>query len=644
MNSGKKIKIALIGYESFTARAEKYIPFMKDVDVITYHFKGDNHLILVQKLQDDEIDAIITGQIGYNQLKDKVNIPIILFRVSLADALKALNDALTFKEKTVALLYPFLDDFGVDFKTLAKFVGLNIVHFPYNNSIELMDRIAEINQQGIKVMIGTTIGVNYSKAFGINGVEIYSVENMIYASIEKAKEVAEKIREERSNEIFRDLIISNSNEGIVYIDDLGIIRVFNDEALRLFKFEKLSVIGLYINEIISELKLMDTIRTGNIDINSIETIRNINLSINRMPIVINNKVIGVVSTFQNIENIEKISYAIKRNKKENGFIAKYTFDNIVGESPKMQNAIELSKKYARSELPILVEGETGTGKEMFVQSIHNHSDRRSYPFVAINCASLPENLLESELFGYESGAFTGANKGGKKGLFEIADGGSILLDEINSMSINFQSKLLRVIEENEIIRIGGNNTIPINVRIIATSNESMISMVDKGEFRQDLYFRIGTLRIKIPPLRDRISDLPYLIEEICNNINLHKEYDLKHIYNEISNNLNKLNFPGNIRELKMYLNRFFILLDESKIYDSLYIKHLIDFCTDDLFKEVDNDLDTSQSLSIIQQNEKKIIMNLLKECKYNKSQVAKRLGIGRNTLYRKMKNLEIYDW
>ena len=557
------------------------------------------------------------------------------------DAVNAFTQALKFKKKNVALLYPSFDDFEFDFKALADFVGINIVQLSYNSIWDLENKITDLKRQGISLLIGTTLAVSICKNYGINGIEIYSIESIVYASIDKAIEVVKAIRKKQSDEILRDLIINNVHEGIVYIDEFGKIHIFNDEAVRLFNLQELPVIGKHIDEIVSNLNLMNTLMTGITEINSIEVIKNINLTISRIPIKVNHKIVGVVATFQNTQSIEDIGDTIRKIKKSEGFTAKYTFDDLIGENQVFLSTIDLSKKYARSDMPILVEGETGTGKELFAQSIHNYSYRKNYPFVAINCASLSENLLESELFGYEPGSFTGASSNGKKGLFQIADGGTLFLDEINSIPKSFQAKLLRAIEEKEIIRIGGTKIIPVDVRIIASSNVSIKSMIDKGDFREDLYYRIGILKIRIPPLRDRMGDLPYLIEELANDINLHKNYDFHNIYNKIWEKLINYDFYGNVRELIMFLNRFFILLDINQISNMTYIDDLIDFCVDEMYNGVDNHSSKSQKLSIVQENERKIILKLLDEFNNNKTLVAKHMEIGRNTLYRKMKELGI---
>ena len=228
-----------------------------------------------------------------------------------------------------------------------------------------------------------------------------------------------------------------------------------------------------------------------------------------------------------------------------GHIARYTFDSIITKSKNVIKIKEVAKKMAKSNSAVLITGESGTGKELFAHSVHNYSSRRDKPFVAINCAALADNLLESELFGYEEGAFTGAKKGGKTGLFEIANNGTLFLDEIEGMSKNLQFKLLRVIQEKEIIKVGGDEMIPIDVRIIAASNENLGELVENKVFRQDLYYRLNTLPITIPPLRERIDDLYLLIEDFK------QEMDFNFIFTKASKHLiENYTWPGNIRELR----------------------------------------------------------------------------------------------
>ncbi len=233
--------------------------------------------------------------------------------------------------------------------------------------------------------------------------------------------------------------------------------------------------------------------------------------------------------------------------KKSGMIAHSKFTDIVG-GQEIQKTIKLAKKMALSDAPILLEGESGTGKELFAQAIHNYS-KRSGPFVPINCASLSEELLESELFGYVEGAFTGAKKGGKLGLFEVANGGTIFLDEISELSLALQSKLLRVLQEKEIIRVGGVQLIPVNVRVIAATNGNLFEMMESGKFRMDLFYRISTFQLRLPPLRERIEDLEMLINFLISK----NGYDI-FIRKEVLQTLKKYKWPGNIREVENFID------------------------------------------------------------------------------------------
>lgn len=641
-----KIKLAILGYEGFAKRAVKYTNYLNNVDVNVYSSFGCESVPLAKKLESSGIDAILTGRANYIQLKDKINIPIIPFKVTFTDIIKAFKEVEKFGHKKIAMAYSSFDDFELNFNILSDLFGLDIVQISYVSKTELEDKIKSVKNRGIKILIGTTMAVEISKGIGITGIEIYSVENVIINSIDKAVEVIRVIRENQSKEMRDNAILNYAYEGIISIDEFGRIQVFNDAASKIFGIKQLTVIGEHIDKVLYELKLSDVLKNGKMDINSIEKIKGIQVAVNKIPIMIKEQIVGAVATFQDVNYIDELGKTVKKGIKLSGFYAKHTFEDLIGRNQKFIDIVNISKKYAKTDLPILIEGETGTGKELFAQSIHNYSSRKNYPFVAINCASLPENLLESELFGYEPGAFTGASGYGKKGLFEIADSGTLFLDEINSIPKSFQVKLLRAIEEEEIIKVGGKKVIPVDIRIIASTNVSIKTIIKENLFREDLYYRIGTLKIMIPPLRERISDLPYLVSNLSRQVSVcHecKDFELNNIYAKICEKLKNYLFPGNIRELKSFLQRFFILIDEDRINDDNYINLLIDSCLDEVSGNQVQRLDYSCPDSIIYETEKKVMINLLNKYENNKTLVAKHLGIGRNTLYRKLKKLGIFD-
>lgn len=308
---------------------------------------------------------------------------------------------------------------------------------------------------------------------------------------------------------------------------------------------------------------------------------------------------------------------------------KYTFEHFVGNNVQIQEIKKVAYRVAKTSATILITGESGTGKEILAQSIHSESARKRKPFVSINCASIPKDLLESELFGYESGSFTGAKDGGKAGKFEMADGGSILLDEIGDMPLDMQVKVLRVLQESEIIRIGGTKPKNINFRIISCTNRNIDELVCEGKFRRDLFYRLDVVRINIPPLRQRKDDIPLLVQHFLKMFK--QKYEIPSIAippNDMSS-LEKYNWPGNVRELRNVMEKIVIFADSSQLIPTLGYTTLN-------LKE--SKVKIKESVEAI---EKTKIIEALKKANYNKQKAAKLLGIHRSGLYQKLKKYNI---
>ena len=363
--------------------------------------------------------------------------------------------------------------------------------------------------------------------------------------------------------------------------------------------------------------------------------------INRFPIKLNGKIIGAIAAFREIENVEKPSIELRRQLAQKGFSAKYHFDDIITENKNMIRIKELAKAYAKKSSTVLITGESGTGKELFAQSIHNYSDRKNMPFVAINCTTLTETILESELFGYADSSFTGAKKGGKIGLFQLAHKGTLFLDEIGEIPISFQSKLLRVLQEKQIRPVGSDTIIPVDVRIIAATNKNLHEEVKKGNFRLDLYYRLNVLRLDILPLRKRTEDILPLSASILYKKNLFCFYEkYKNKIKCILDRLKDYNFPGNIRELENMLERMELMIgNELFSYDiDTIISNLIE---NGFVPETEFDIDSKISLNSvekqIEENEKSIIKEKLINNNGSKTAVANEMGISISTLYRKIK-------
>ena len=312
----------------------------------------------------------------------------------------------------------------------------------------------------------------------------------------------------------------------------------------------------------------------------------------------------------------------------------------------MQHLKKIAEKYAAASANIIIEGESGTGKELFAQSIHNSSTFRTGPFVAVNCAALSESLLESELFGYEEGAFTGAKRGGKPGLFELAHNGTIFLDEIGDMPCSLQSRLLRVIQEKEVIRIGGSRVIPVNNRFVCATNKNLLQEVEKGNFRQDLYYRINILQVRIPSLRDRAEDIPQIAQVLFSKAckEMKKKISMQPTYLEM---LKEYHWPGNVRELEAFVERLLSITAESRVeyedfiscFDNIKNKtHCPSTSTVSLGEPQMESGKLQISLGNIKTMEDEIIRQVLRYANGDKDRVEKILGISKTTLWRKTKD------
>lgn len=343
------------------------------------------------------------------------------------------------------------------------------------------------------------------------------------------------------------------DSGCIVYDKYHEILFLNKAAEKILQIQSTNQIGR---------RLIDLLDENKIDINLSQSIADFVVITNHKNIILNNNKLkddqeGGVLTIQLADKIQDTELKIRAKLKTKGHKAKFHFHNIISKSPKMNETINFSKKIASSDLTVLILGENGTGKELFAHSIHNYSDRKNYPFLAVNFSALPENLLESELFGYEDGAFTGAKKGGKLGLFEQAHKGTIFLDEIGDITPNLQKRLLRILEQKEVIRVGGSSVISVDVRIIAATNRDLSTIVRENKFRADLYYRLKVLQVNLPPLRERKEDLTLLI---------HHFLDQRGLKNVISSNiidaLNTYHWPGNIRELKNMMDYLSIMHNE----------------------------------------------------------------------------------
>ncbi|MGG0788331.1 sigma-54-dependent Fis family transcriptional regulator [Peribacillus simplex] len=466
----------------------------------------------------------------------------------------------------------------------------------------------------------------------------------------EAVQLAEQITDLKEIQTMLQAIIQSSDEAISVVDDQGRGLLINPAYTRITGLTKTQVIGkpasidIYEGESM-HMKVLQTkkpVRGVNMRVGP----KHKEVIVNVAPIIVDGCLKGSVGVIHDVSEIQALTHELNRARQIIRTLqAKYSFDDIIGASEEMKLPIEQAKLSARTPATVLLRGESGTGKELFAHAIHNASDRKFNKFVRVNCAAISESLLESELFGYDEGAFTGASRGGKVGFFEEANQGSIFLDEIGELPANIQAKLLRVLQEKEIIRVGGTKPIPINVRVIAATNINLEQAIANGSFREDLYFRLNRMPIFIAPLRKRKEDLRELAEHLINKINQEYGRSIEGITAAAIHKMQIYNWPGNVRELENILGRaiIFMKLNETVID----IHHIPDFIEEIPLKQEKLLMKPSGYVSgkplseIIDQYEAEIIQQAFHTHKGNKTLTAKALGISVRNLYYKMEKLKL---
>lgn len=458
-------------------------------------------------------------------------------------------------EETSWVAINLIKSFGINYLNLSPYYP-GIPHIPSNVQLAITMGLQHLLPSHIEKTIDLGVkGVDlstFAKIIDYCGIPMEVLDQISHYYLEALLNLTRRQQKTaRTHEVLKknvEVIINTVSEAIIAVNAKHEITVFNDAAAKVFNITDEDAIGKTADFIIPELELPDDFQSVELGNNSeVITIYENDYVLTLKPIIDpENSFAGAVATLQPVVEVQELESKVRRALKKNGNVAKHTFAEIVGNSSTIRRSVELAKKFAQSELTILLEGESGTGKELFAQAIHNSSKRRNNPFVALNFAAFTESLVESELFGYEEGAFTGAKKGGKRGLFEEAHTGTIFLDEIGDASPEVQKKLLRVLEEREIRRVGGSIVTPVDVRIIAATNKNLEEMVKHGEYRGDLFFRLCALPIFLPPLRERKDDILGLFNLLSRRV--YRGYIS--LDTELQDFLIHYNWPGNVRELE----------------------------------------------------------------------------------------------
>lgn len=593
----------------------------------------ENDEIIIDILNSDIIDeqgralesrgakAIVARSGGYRHTVGTVSVPVIHLKVTTPDILQAITVAKKYN-KDIVLVISDLDYF--DYGAWKDLINANIILERFNSKNEIYGRVYKyLEKKDDVVIVGGGIPCSLARNWGIDNVFINASKESIYEAINYAKDMIENLYEQKYNNEVLKIILDGVHDAVIAVNYKGRIRLYNERAKELLKKNRQDVINKQLLDVFPELDfIMDVLESKMDKNNEIRSLNNITITANTSIFRVDENIEGVLCSFQDISKLQSLEKKIRHELNKKGHVAKYTFDDIVAFDPIMKDVVEKAKRIGESDNTVMIYGESGTGKEIIAQSIHNISKRKKEAFVAINCAAISENLLESELFGYEEGAFTGAIKGGKPGLFELAHGGTIFLDEINSISPNLQGKLLRVLEERETMRIGSDYVIPLDIRIVAATNEELKTMVEEGRFRRDLFYRLNILELHIPPLRERKKDIMPLFKHYLDE--LYNETDICEISKDVEEKLLKYQWPGNARELRNIVHRYIIFKEID-----LGEREIIDNSIGDAHKTID--------LKEINRFVEEKVIDMLSRQGMTKTEIAKILGISRTALWKKSK-------
>ena len=452
-------------------------------------------------------------------------------------------------------------------------------------------------------------------------------------------ELQEKIR-------FYETVLDNIYNGVMITDPEGKIIFFSKTYGNFLGIDPKETIGKQCTEVIENTRMDIVANTGVPEIDHPHRIMGQDMVVQRIPIKMNGQVIAVYGQvmFKDVRDVQTLAKKLNFLESKVEFYekeleslrsSKYTINHIVGKSESIVELKRLALKAAKTNAPVLLLGESGTGKELFAHAIHYASERRPYPFIRLNCAAIPKDLLESELFGYEPGAFTGAGSKVKPGKFELAHRGSIFLDEISDLPLEMQPKLLRVLEEKEMERLGGTRLTKCDFRLIAATQENLEKCVEEGKFRKDLYYRLNVIPIQIPSLRERKEDIPVIAEHLIQILNKDLGTNVTKISLEVLNILENYEWPGNVRELSNILERILYSIDA----ETIQIHHLPIFLQSMSLSSAK--LQPTLLKRLREDMEKEALIHAIRISKDNKNRAAKLLGIHRTALYKKMKKLNI---
>ena len=635
------MRIAFVARHQEIRKIAQEVAKEMDLELTTILATPENCVEIVQDLIKKDYDVVVLRGGLHDIVQADSSIPST--RLVRCDALIGENLSCLFNARQLAAsAHPTICSVGrppyPETKEMERILQVNLITIP---PLSLSEIQAELERLMKYVPIDVlTTRVEYVESLRWTGLPIYAHQSKftsetIRVSLQMAYGVAKAMELQRKNVDELSEILHHSFDAILYVDQQGIIRLCNVAAEAILHLRGTNIQGVPLWEFIPALSETEVqaVLDGEEMIGHLVDISGRTYVLNGAKLEFASQIHGASFYFKELSKIETMERHIRNEMVSKGQTAQFSFQDIIGDSPAILTAKQTAERFARHDSTVLLLGETGTGKELFAQSIHNASRRRHHPFVAVNCAALSPTLLESELFGYVEGAFTGAMRKGKRGLFEVADGGTIFLDEISEMDYGGQTKLLRVLAENCITRVGDDAARAIDVRVICATNQKLEDAVEQGKFRKDLYYRLNVLSLHVPPLRSRGKDIPYLFDYYL-NIFGQKEHRRMKLAPDAVPIIQEYGWPGNVRQLRNFCERL-VVVSETSVLDSALIATQLALAFPNT-----NSL-PHHPLGADGQGEREEILRALHQCHGARNKTAQLLGISTATLWRKMKKYDL---
>jgi propionate catabolism operon transcriptional regulator len=614
---------------------ESVIPqYQAAAEIRVFHKGFEDALAAARQLIETgaEVDVFLSAGSNGAYLRERAGVPVVLITPTGFDMLKALSKARRMSDRVAIVTFGAVTAELEQFKDL---YGLEIEQRAYTARLDAEACVRELAEKGIEVVVGPGMVTDLAEQAGLKGVFLYS-QNSVREALGRAIEIARIARSEEAKRERINTILRTLGEGVVAVDMNERIQSINPAMAKLLGVSGENALGVRLSGIAPGLTLSQVLESGTEELEKIQRSGGRTLVVNRIPMREQGVQTGAVLTCQDATAIERVDRTLRSLHRPRHFVARYQLGDLVGESPSLRRIKVLAERYARTEATVLITGPSGTGKELLAQGIHNAGSRRQHAFVAINCAAFPETLLESELFGYDEGAFTGSRRGGKPGLFEAAHTGTLFLDELGDVPLALQTRLLRVLQEREVLRLGSNDPTPIDVRVIAATNRDLKESIAEGTFRDDLYYRLNILHLHVPPLEARREDIPAIAAHLLRGA-LHRHgAPGRHaqILRSLLPLLVRYPWPGNVREMENVLERVAVLFADVATADPMDARQL-KLVAPELFQG--NEAARKGSLKAERQGvEEAQILRVLRDCGGNQTEAARRLGIGRTTLWRRL--------